>query len=479
MQIATRKKVLRFIGMTLLTFVGIILAAAIAIKIIKPGPAGQLVIAAGGAGGVYQEQALRYKTELARFGVDVVVRPELEGTASLAALVSGSTGVHAAFVKGGLVGGLQGRYATIQEHYKHDQEAAVIHSVGRLFHEPIFVFYRGPGQAKRLLEFKGRRIMIGSSTSGSRRVVEHILKANGIDNNNSQLIEKELSDDGADLTTGNADVAFVIMPPDALRVQRLMRVPDILLMDFSDKADAYVKRFPFISKVIMDQGSIEFVPSDIPSADISLIATTSALVVNKDLHPALQALLAYAAIKQPRPGYDRQGDPVLFHPSGEFPHIKDPEFIVASEARTLYKSNELPFFLRNLGPLNKSLGIPFWVTAFAHRNGTYALLLLIPILSIALPLSRILPQLYNWTQRRRLLFWYRQLKTLELDLATSPSRAQMQDMHAELDRIENVVQRVKVPLHFSDQLYDLRGHINLVRQRLAAREASGLAAAAE
>jgi hypothetical protein len=32
------------------------------------------------------------------------------------------------------------------------------------------------------------------------------------------------------------------------------------------------------------------------------------------------------------------------------------------------------------------------------------------------------------------------------------------------------VRRIRVPLAFSDQLYDLRGHINLVRQRLLASD---------
>lgn len=479
MQQSMRQKVLRFIGMTFLTFLGIIAAIALAILILKPGPEGRLVIAAGGGGGLYKEIADLYRKELAHYGVDVEVRSDVEGVASLASMSTGSSGVTAAIVKGGLVGGLQGRYATIQEHYRHDREREALRSLGRLFFEPIFVFYRGPDQAKRLLEFRGRRILIGASSGGSRRVVEHLLKANGIDAGNSQLIEKDLSEDGSELVSGSADVAFVILPPDASRIQKLMRVPSILLMDFTDKADAYVKRFPFLSKIILDQGSIEFVPADLPTADITLLATTSVLLVHRDLHPAFEALLTYASIKRQRPGFDKQGDPVLFHTPGEFPHIKDPEFDVATEARAIHKSNELPFFLRSLGPLAKDLGLPFWVTAFAHKNGTYALLLLIPLLSIAVPLGRILPQLYNWTQRRRLLYWYRQLKALELDLDTNPSARQLQEIHAELDQIDQLVQRVKVPLHFSDQLYDLRGHIDLVKQRLAARQSSGLAAAAE
>ena len=40
---------------------------------------------------------------------------------------------------------------------------------------------------------------------------------------------------------------------------------------------------------------------------------------------------------------------------------------------------------------------------------------------------------------------------------------------AEIERIDAGVRRIRVPLHFSDQFYDLRGHIDLVRQRLAKR----------
>jgi hypothetical protein len=36
----------------------------------------------------------------------------------------------------------------------------------------------------------------------------------------------------------------------------------------------------------------------------------------------------------------------------------------------------------------------------------------------------------------------------------------------ELDRIDAAVSRASVPLPFSDQLYDLRAHIDLVRRRL-------------
>ena len=105
----------------------------------------------------------------------------------------------------------------------------------------------------------------------------------------------------------------------------------------------------------------------------------------------------------PKPGFDRSGEPVLFHRAGQFPHANDPEYEVDPDARAHYKSGELPVLLRAVGPLNASMGIPFWVTAFAFLNATKIILLAIPILSIAIPLSRFLPLLYTWMIRQRLL----------------------------------------------------------------------------
>jgi hypothetical protein len=68
--------------------------------------------------------------------------------------------------------------------------------------------------------------------------------------------------------------------------------------------------------------------------------------------------------------------------------------------------------------------------------------------------------------RRRLVYWYRHLKALErkLDAGYDADAAQ-----AEFDRIDTHVRVMRVPAYYSNQLYDLRGHINLVRQRLTGR----------
>jgi uncharacterized protein len=181
-------------------------------------------------------------------------------------------------------------------------------------------------------------------------------------------------------------------------------------------------------------------------------------------------LLARAVQKNPKRSYDASGDPVLFYEQGKFPHAKDPEYEVTTDVKALYQTGEMPFLLRTFAPLAKNFGVNFWVPAFVHLNGSRTILLLIPLLSVLLPLTRILPMAYNWSIRRRLLRWYSQLKGLEASIVPNGGDDHLDEKIRELERIDHSVRRIRVPLAFSDQLYDLRGHINLVRQRLLASD---------
>ncbi len=470
-----RQRVLRFLGWVALSFVALCIGLWVAVAIFKPGPKGRIVLATGGAGGAYHALALRYKDELRRYGVELDLRPAIEGADSMRAVTAtdGASDVVAGFVKGGAAGSLQGRLASAEEKKLHDGQIDQLRSVGRVFYEPMWVFYTGAvgaaaasqGGIKGLYQFKGRRILIGTAKGGTRLVVMHLLQANGVTPENSTFISEELGEDGAALRENRADVAFVIHPADSKKIQTLVRTPGLLLMNFAAEADAYTNRFPFLTKVVMSQGSIEFAP-EIPSADITLLATSAAIVVRRDLHPALVSLLAHAVHHEPKPGFDTEGDPILFHKGGQFPTAEDPEFLLHPDARAIYKAGEPPLFLRGLGPVSARWGLPFWVPAFAHAHGQQSILLLIPLLSILLPLSRLLPALYTWSMRRRLLHWYQQLKQLEAELASDTSAIDLEARRHDLERIEVGVSRIRVPLGFTDQIYDLRLHIDLVRQRL-------------
>jgi uncharacterized protein len=459
-----------FLLLVVLLTASLALAGWLAIGFFKPGPEGKLVMASGGAAGAYNDLALSYKKELARFGVDVELRPLMEGRDTLRALfVDANSDIEAGFIKGGIAASLQGRFATDEERRWHERQVEALHSVGRLFYEPVWVFYGGSQQLTSLRDLKGKRIYIGTKLSGGRRIALYMLRANGIDAANSTLIEEDLPEDGAPLFSGSCDAAFLVLPAEARAIQALLRNPKIHVMDFAAEAQAYADRIPALSAHVLSQGAVEFNP-DIPPINITLLSTTAALVVRKDVHPAIVELLAYAVMHNPKPGFDLSGEPILFYRAGEFPTGNDPEFEVAPDVRRLYKTGELPFVLRDVAPLNQRLGIPFWVTAFVYQHGTHTLLLVIPLLTILWPLARFLPWLYAWTVRRRLYYWYRQLKALETSLDQSPTLDHLAERQAELQRIDTAVSRIRVPIPFADQLYDLRVHIELVGRRLAQRE---------
>jgi hypothetical protein len=72
--------------------------------------------------------------------------------------------------------------------------------------------------------------------------------------------------------------------------------------------------------------------------------------------------------------------------------------------------------------------------------------------------------------RRRIIYWYKELKKVEAGITPSPT--DVARAMAEVERIEEAVNRIPVPLAFANQLYDLRQHIDVVRRRLAVLKAA-------
>ena len=89
---------------------------------------------------------------------------------------------------------------------------------------------------------------------------------------------------------------------------------------------------------------------------------------------------------------------------------------------------------------------------------------LFSIVAILIPISRVVPPMYQFRIRRRIFKWYRDLLQIEADLAekTVP-RAELVER---LNDVEAKVEETSVPLGYTDQLYSLRSHIQMVRERL-------------
>ena len=462
---------------TLMLFLGLVFAlvsaAALALSYIEL-PEATLRLATGPPNGAYTKLAETWKDELALFGVDLVLTED-EGAKARAALAERN--IQGAFLVGG--------YSTSQKYFSYGKRSVIreednLRSLGRLFDEPIWIYYRRLADPiEGLQSFKGKRISVGPESSGRASVAAMLLHANGIAAGTETAVfsRDQFPSDArpliGDINASNAvDVAFLILPSDSQTVKDLLGNPnDILLMDFTGLSGAYKSKFSFLSDVEMHKGAFQLDPRVIPSAEITVLNTAPALVVHKALNPVLATLLTHASVVKPKSSVDpATGYPVMFARAGKYPNINDPEYEIHEAATAYYKAGELPLVLRNLGRLNARLGVPFWVTAVVAQHGTKIVLLAIPIFTILVPLGRSIPAIYAWIIRRRLLRWYDRLRALEASLdqaGVSPN--QVSRNREELERIDRSVSALRIPRIFSDQVYELRSHINLVQERLSRR----------
>ena len=95
--------------------------------------------------------------------------------------------------------------------------------------------------------------------------------------------------------------------------------------------------------------------------------------------------------------------------------------------------------------------------------------MLIPLVTLLLPLARILPPALDWRVRSRVYRWYNDLRDIEARSELDPSREELRALHARLDSVEEQVSEMQVPLTRTDMIYNLRQHIALIRRRLRLR----------
>ena len=144
---------------------------------------------------------------------------------------------------------------------------------------------------------------------------------------------------------------------------------------------------------------------------------------------------------------------------GQFPSPEYLDLPHSEEAERYFESG--PTFLRRV--------LPFWAASLAER----LMVMLVPLLALLIPLLRIMPPVYRWRIRYRIYRWYRELLTID-PLVREQDAAPPADPAAglrALERIEEEVAKVHVPLSYADQLYTLRMHMELVRERLEAEAA--------
>jgi hypothetical protein len=257
------------------------------------------------------------------------------------------------------------------------------------------------------------------------------------------------------LNDGKVDAVWILGAPDATAVHSLLRNPNVHLMSFP-AAEAFTIIFPELVRLVLPRAVID-IEGNIPPNDVPLIGSNAKVLVRSDLHPEIVQLLLQTMVEV-------HGGRAIFQRSGEFPNSADTEYPVAPAAIDFYKN----------GPSFMQRHLPLWLSVHVQR----ALAVLVTAVAIGFPLFRLLPVAYNWIKRRRLFYWYAQLKALEASFDTDPMDKHLAEKQVDIERIEDAVSHIRFPLTFSDQVYNLRSHIDIVRRKIASRaNATGRTAA--
>jgi len=425
------------------TAVPFVLLAAVLLALaylwLDPTPPKRVVLATGVEQGAYSEFGKRYAAALARHGIRAELRHTQGAAENLALLRDAGSGIDLAFVQGG---------ADIER--RNDAQFDVgLMSLGSMFYEPVWLFYRAESahrllktpRLERLAQLAGWRVNIGAPGSGVPNLAQRLLDANRVDASTITLLRQPQTPAVVDLLEGRLDAIVLASAPESLMVQMLLQTPGVQLFDFA-QADAYTRRFGFLSAVTLPRGVVDLA-GDVPASDVHMVAPTATLVAREGLHPALAQLFLQAAQQV-------HGEPGWFQHKGDFPNARDGERELAAEAQRFYR-NGVPWLQRYL---------PFWMANLIDRMW----LALLSIVAVLIPLARVVPPLIELRIRSRVFRWYGQLREIE---AAAGARPAAMLLH-ELDDIETKVAQVQVPLSYTDELYALKSHIQFVRRRLQA-----------
>ncbi len=428
-------------AMLVWSFVALIglLALIVAWQFVEPAPPKQVRLATGSPGGAYELTGDLYARWFAQKGVQLETVETAGSVENWELLLSGA--VDAALVQSG----------TAPAAAADELEAVVSVAL-----EPLFLFHRllpdepeerASSLSDHLEGLAGGRIAIGAERSGTQHLMRALLPETGLDDRLGDIGAELVAIGGREaadaLESGAVDAAAFVMAPQAPLVERLLAAESIGLVHLRQAA-GLAQRLPYLSAVTLFEGVVD-PRRNLPPRAVHMIAPATYLVVRQDTHRSVLQLLIEAAQRSPTPH--------LVGSASDFPSLEYTDIPIAEDARY--------FFERGPNILHRHL--PFWAASLIDRMA----ILIIPLLTVIIPLFRIAPAALQWSMRRRIFRWYRQVRLIDEDLARGDlPRSRLESDLALLLRLDQDVSATEVPLSYMEEFYNLRLHIAYMRHRV-------------
>ena len=420
------KSFIRFHWLMVLVF---LLGVLLFVYQVRPFPPRVVTIATGQPDSTYDSVGQMYQAYFRHHGIELKLVPT-QGSVDNNQLISEQK-VDAAFSQSGV---------------PIPQPNQVI-SLGSIEFEPLWFFYRGaPIDADDMPQFLAqKRVSVGAEGSGTKYMVLDLLNEYKIhpDNPDNQRLMSTM-DSAEALRRGNIDGMFILADMASKQLWSLLEDPSLRILSFKS-AQAIASKLSYTDPVVFPRGSVALNPVR-PATDIELVATNTRILVDKDMHPAIQYLFMMAG------AYFYRNTDVYFKRPGGFPAFLDNDTEKSEVA--------LKYLRSNTSILERTF--PFWIASFLDR----AWLLVAALFAIAYPLMKLVPRYRNFHFNAAMNDCYIEMRQIEQMLDQHQSAADLVALALAFESLDQRVKEMWVPTNSNERYYLMLNGVRLLRDRL-------------
>jgi len=394
-------------------------------KFIKPPPSKTLTIATGDKNGVYFEYAKRYKKLLQEYGVSLKIIESAGSYESLELLKKGKVDI--GFVQGGVAS---------------KDASNSLESIASIYFEPLWLFKKKSyKKIEYISELQNLHISIGSKGSGTNLLVSKIFEANELTFSNDKIKYLNFTDSYKALKELKIDAFFSVLSASSPMILDILKDTNFQAISLK-RVKAYEEKFPYLHSIKIPEGGISL-KDNIPKSNITLLATTANLLVSKNVDDTLVRLFA----KIVKIENDRNDG---------FPSTNYLELPINEQAKS--------YLLKGDSFLEKNF--PYWIASNIDRFK----IMLIPILTLLLPLFKGFFPIYRWRIRSKIYRWYKELDKHEKMWEKHNSQDLTNSISDMKDLQNEIRNQVNVPLSYKNEYYMLKTHVDFVLQKMENRK---------
>ena len=378
-------------------------------------------IAVGAKNSAYYKDALKYKEELIKDGIElelVLTKGSIEAQEKLL-----NSEVDFAFIKAGT-------------------EKEKVLALANVAYEPIWIFYNNQ-EISDLKSLKGKKIAISTKGSGIRPIARELLNLVGINNFNSKLYFFSDKEAIKALETNKIDAMFYISAPNATLLNELMLIPHIHLMDFKESESYrqfFIQKHKYVHVVKLYSHGFDM-RRKLPEKAHTLLATTAILATYKSSDEMVRLMLKVA-----RRIHQHMG---LFYNENTFPNVSMLT-IKQHKASKYYFRKKSNYYEENYS---------FWTAQTLTKVQNMLLKYILPIVTLFAFYIEVMIPAYHLYTRRKLNLWYENINRID----TNIENLNLRDLNGQRLRLQSMLSEIRatddIPAAHMEIFYTLQNQI--------------------